>query len=915
MKSKLYFAAVSVALGLNVGIVHAQNISPCGTSELLEKQIQEHPELLKQMQEFQKYQGDYIQKQKGAKVTSVVTYIIPVVFHVIHNYGTENISDAQINDAINVLNRDFQKMNADTISVKTPFNDIIANCRFEFRLAKKDPQGKCTNGIERIQSLQTYIGGSSAKLNPWPKEKYLNIWTTAAIKSEPGETPPAAYATFPASSAGFYGPLDGILSLSNYVGSIGTSSITNSRTLTHEVGHWLSLQHVWGSNNDVATACGDDGIDDTPKTKGHQTCPAIDYTCSLQSIAKIYTFDSVKTTSGVIDPTPVPIGNSSTDTLVVLSSFSAIGVSANPINSNAFSFSDWGTGSTDHDTTYASLSGSLDANKYYEVKFTPKYGKGMSINTVKFNFSRSATGVRTFSVRSSKNNYATNLAASVSDTLIKIRSGNVFFCKWDTTKIITGCTVSLPGATDSPITLRFYGWNAESVSGTFGIDDVIVTLDGGVVENIENYMEYSYCVKMFTPDQKTAMEAALNSSVAGRSNLWTPANLAATGVDGSVTTTCAPIADFYSFGNYGCSGVNFLFYDVSWNGQVDNRTWTFSNATPSTSTLQNESVVFNTSGWQTVSLTVSNTNGSDTKTVTKQVFISDPVTSQRTGTIVEDFENAAEFDSDWFVINQPVDINNSSKWQLTNTASHLGSKSLMLNSYFPSGYPNFPFSSGSGDVDEFITPSIDLTGVNPIYLNFWYSYATKAFKSADITESLKIYFSSNCGKNWTLDTTLSGAPFLTGGSISTSYVPNNASLWKLKSVLLSPSIAKGNIRFKFQYNSGPYSNNLYIDDINISADHKVGVNENENSVNSLSVFPNPANESATITYHIDQKQDVELSLYDILGNKVRTLVNQTQDDGDYAYKINKQSVVKGMYFIRLNIDNKNTAVKKFILLD
>ncbi|MBI2269320.1 MAG: T9SS type A sorting domain-containing protein [Bacteroidetes bacterium] len=716
MKSKLLFAAVSVAFCLNVGIVHSQNINPCGTSELLEKQIKEHPELLKQMEEFQKYQADFAQKRAAAKTSSVAKYIIPVVFHVIHNYGAENISDAQINDAIAVINRDFQKLNADTATVQAEFKPLIANCQFEFRLAKKDPDGKCTNGIERIQSLQTYAGGSAAKLNAWPKEKYLNIWTAAVLKDRPGA---AAYAQFPTSSDGFYGPLDGVMSLSDYVGSIGTSSAYKSRTLTHEIGHWLSLFHPWNSSGETAgVTCGDDGISDTPITKGFTTCPSITDICTI-----------------------------------------------------------------------------------------------------------------------------------------------------------------------------------------------------GIKENVENYMDYSYCGKMFTLGQQAAMEATLNSSVAGRSNLWTPANLAATGVDGSVTTTCAPIADFYSFGNYGCSGVNFLFYDVSWNGQVDNRTWTFSNATPSTSTLQNESVVFNTTGWQTVSLTVSNTNGSDTKTVTKQVFISDPVASQRTGTIVEDFENAAEFDSDWFVINQPVDINNSSSWQLTNTASHSGSKSIMLNSFFPSGYPNFPFSSGSGDVDEFITPSIDLTGVNPIYLNFWYSYATKAFKSADITESLKIYFSSNCGKNWTLDTTLSGASFLTGGSVSTSYVPNNASLWKIKSVLLSPSIAKGNIRFKFQYNSSPYSNNLYIDDINISADRKVGVIENENSVNSLSVYPNPANESATITYHIDQKQDVELSLYDILGNKVKTLVDQMQDDGDYAYKISKQSVAKGMYFIRLNIDNKNIAVKKFILLD
>lgn len=724
MNSKLLFAVLGISISLSFGKIFSQSVIPCGTDEMLKKSIAEHPELVEQMLQYQKDIADFVQKQKAGKVAVAPPYIIPVVVHVIHNYGSENISDAQILDAISILNRDYNMQNQDTAQVQDVFKPLIANCRFEFKLASKDPQGKCTNGIDRIQSMQTYIGGDAAKLNPWPKEKYLNIWTVSAIRPEASGFQPAGYATFPSSSAGFYGPLDGVMLLSHYIGSIGSSSISNSRTLTHEVGHWLSLYHTWGANNSPEVTCGDDFISDTPVTKGHNPghCTKNDTTCT-------------------------PVGKA------------------------------------------------------------------------------------------------------------------------------------------------------------------------GIIENVENYMEYSYCCKMFTLGQKAAMEAALNSSVAGRNNLWTSTNLAFTGVDGSGSAVCVPKADFYSFGNYLCTGVNVLFYDVSWKGAVTSRTWTFSNGTPATDTARNPVVVFNSPGWQSVSLTVTNSAGNDTKTVTKQVFISDGNVSQHTGNLVEGFENQSEFDSDWLVNNYPVDINNTSSWKITNTASSSGTSSIMLNA-FATYSSNAPFASNVGDVDEFITPSVDLTGVSPAYLSFRAAYATSAFKASNITESLKIYFSNNCGKNWTLDTTFSGASFANAGSTGNAFVPTKPT-WCTRKVLLSPVVAKANMRFKFAYTTSAYSNNLYIDDINIGTTpiSVIGINESENALNSLSVFPNPASDAALIAYHIGQKQTVDLSLYDILGNKVITLVNQAQGEGDYSYEVNKQNISKGMYFIRLSVGDKNSSVKKFILLD
>ena len=101
---------------------------------------------------------------------------------------------------------------------------------------------------------------------------YLNIWVVKVVGT-PGA---AAYAMFPASTDGNGYWLDGVVSNHTYVGSIGTSSTYNESTLTHEIGHWLSLAHTFGDSDLInvgPTICNDDGIADTPVTKGHQSCP------------------------------------------------------------------------------------------------------------------------------------------------------------------------------------------------------------------------------------------------------------------------------------------------------------------------------------------------------------------------------------------------------------------------------------------------------------------------------------------------------------------------------------------------------------------------------------------------------------------------------------------------------------------
>ncbi len=249
----------------------------CGHTEATQKFLQAHPDLADSVAKLEKESVRFANQFALQKSTNATIYTIPLVFHIIHENGTENISDAQIHDAVRLLNEDFQKLNADAADIIPAFQGIAADCEIQFQLAQKDPSGNCTNGIDRIESDLTNNADDHSKLNGWPREKYLNIWVVKTI----GLSGAAGYAYRP-SSAQFMPNEDGILMLSTYIGSIGTSSLVRSHSLTHEVGHCLDLPHTWGNSNTpgLASNCSDDdGIMDTPNTIGWTTCNLNGATC------------------------------------------------------------------------------------------------------------------------------------------------------------------------------------------------------------------------------------------------------------------------------------------------------------------------------------------------------------------------------------------------------------------------------------------------------------------------------------------------------------------------------------------------------------------------------------------------------------------------------------------------------------
>ncbi len=189
----------------------------------------------------------------------------------------------------------------------------------------------------------------------------------------------------------------------------------------------------------------------------------------------LYTFDSVKTTSGTTDPTPVPVVGPD----LTCGSYTATGTPANSLAAFRFDFSDWALGSTGGvaDTLYSGMTGSINTAEYYEVTLTPNPGYTITGDSIKFHFERSGTGVRTYAVRSSLDGFTTNLTAvyGLPTTNVDVQAGNVFFLKRDITTNQTRNIIVLGPSfmnLSAPVTFRFYAWNAEGTGGTFSIDNV-----------------------------------------------------------------------------------------------------------------------------------------------------------------------------------------------------------------------------------------------------------------------------------------------------------------------------------------------------------------------------------------------------------------------------------------------------------
>jgi PKD repeat protein len=689
-----------IAFYLSAMISFSQNtVKTCGTDQVLKEALQKNPALIKLLQSQDSLAKEYTKQHYGEKSGAVK--IIPVVIHVIHTYGPENVSKAQVLDAIRIINEDFRNLNADTADVIPAFKSIVADSEIEFRLAKIDPNGNCTEGITRTYSPLTHSAGENVKdLISWNTAKYLNVWVVANIESGAG-----AYAYYPGTAP--QPSHEGIVCRASQFGSIGASNGGNfsSRTLTHEIGHYLNLAHTWGSTNttaDPSNCSSDDGVSDTPNTIGSNL------NCDLNQ------------------------------------------------------------------TTCSSL------------------------------------------------------------------------------------------------------------------------------DNVQNYMDYATCTKMFTQGQKARMQAALNSSVGSRNNLWTSSNLIATGTnDGYTPVTCAPTADFDASTYRICAGESITFTDLSYNAPKDNSwsyNWSFPGGTPSSSTDSMPTIVYNTPGVYDVSLTVTNSAGSNSYTRNQLIIVKSNSNGGSTP-FFEGFEdtsfptNSTNNNLSW-----EYDFSTSTAWDRTTIASVSGNASLVIDNK----------NIAEGMVNSFISPSIDFSNVTTSgVMTFNVAYAQTDNSSTDL---LRVLFSKDCGKSWQVRYARSGAQLASVSPTSGNFIPTSTNQWQEFSIPLAIFAGESSIYIKFEMTSGG-GNKCYIDDINIQA--TTGIEELINT-DQIQVYPNPSKGNVTIKLNSSIAVKTNIQILDISG---RVILNKPiQLSQKPVNIIDENRLIPGTYFVNITAGNKKW-IKKLVIIN
>jgi hypothetical protein len=279
MKKQLYIIATGLALlGSVTGFSQSEKkIIPCGTYEAMEGLFKANPESRKIYDANEAaFNRLSEQNKKSLARPSAVQYTIPVVFHILHQGGSENITDQAVIDAVKWVNDDLAKANSDASLTAAPFSSLYINSDIKLMLAKRDPNGNCTNGIIRhIDAKKDWSQSAANSFSywsyTWPSSKYLNVYIVQQIVPQgtvSGGGIIVGYTYKPTSHGGANEANDAIVYRHDFL------SGGDARSLTHELGHWLNLSHTWGDTNNPGQACGDDGCTDTPITRGQfATCP------------------------------------------------------------------------------------------------------------------------------------------------------------------------------------------------------------------------------------------------------------------------------------------------------------------------------------------------------------------------------------------------------------------------------------------------------------------------------------------------------------------------------------------------------------------------------------------------------------------------------------------------------------------
>lgn len=327
--------------------------------------------------------------------------------------------------------------------------------------------------------------------------------------------------------------------------------------------------------------------------------------------------------------------------------------------------------------------------------------------------------------------------------------------------------------------------------------------------------------------------------------------------------------------------------------------WYFPNGTPSTSTDENPTVCFSSSGYQDAALVVTNNAGSDSVYFSNFVFVQ----SSMSLPYHEGFENLNNFIGleNWSTYNP----NNNSAFTVTSLTALSGSKCARLGNY----------NQVEGSIDELISGPINLSVLDPLTdvltVSYRYSYRRRTDNSDDW---LRFYVKSGCNQPWAVRKILHGS-LLSNINQNSAWTPSDSNDWTTVHVTnVTPIYFSGDFRMKFNFTSGN-GNNFYLDDINIyaggpSEDIISGLSEND-GLFKFTLYPNPADEELNVQFDLQNNTTVRLFMHDISGKISQQHVLYGNTGANLAL-LETGKLEAGVYFITLDIDGE-THTEQFII--
>ncbi|MCO4813394.1 MAG: T9SS type A sorting domain-containing protein, partial [Flavobacteriales bacterium] len=259
------------------------------------------------------------------------------------------------------------------------------------------------------------------------------------------------------------------------------------------------------------------------------------------------------------------------------------------------------------------------------------------------------------------------------------------------------------------------------------------------------------------------------------------------------------------------------------------------------------------------------------------------------------------------------------KFQISNNGGIGNSKAFKLNNYKDVSNADlftndFWYNNRLGlSVDELITPSFDFRYTTGINVSFQYALATNATNTDDVTESLKVYSSRDCGKTWSLRKTIPATQIVTAGFAGNiDFVPTNDNQYKEVNFNYIPTSADSKTLFKFVFEASDISSNLFIDNINVTG--TLSLTSDVISVMDLNVFPNPTSNGKAINISYQgQDEAVTFTLRNAQGKEISSETIEATSTSVERTLNGTENLSAACYFLEVSSGGHSTIRKVVVL--